>query len=271
VPEVCVVHLVWAPLGADPLRRFVQSYRAVPSGRDHVLLVILNGFSEGPALEAARAELADVEHEDLLLDEPMQDLAAYRAGAEHTTARTLCFLNSHSELIAGSWLALLHDQLQVPGVGVVGASGSHESVYSDTPLPLKPLRWRQYPAFPNPHLRTNAFMLERDLMLELDWRVGRSKASAHRLESGAHGITRQIVARGAEARVVGRDGEGYEPEAWPTSRTYRSGAQENLLVADNRTRQYAEADVQRRQQLARMAWGDAALRDPLATSSDVIP
>jgi hypothetical protein len=259
VSKVCVVHLVWAPLGTDPLRRFVRSYRAHPGARDHVLLAVLNGFSDGPELNAVRRELADVPHDELLLARPVQDLTAYRVAAGHAAgADAFCFLNSHSEVLVDDWLALLHAQLELPGVGIVGATGSHESTFSAAPRPLKPLRRRQYPPFPNPHLRTNAFMLSRDLMLGLDWTVGGRKGSAHRLESGTRGITRQVLASGREAYVVGRDGHPYEPAAWPRSRTFRAGGQENLLVADNRTRQYADAEPARRVQLARMAWGDAA-------------
>lgn len=259
MPGVCVAHLVWAPLGLEPVRRFLRSYRERDAGLDHDLLVVLNGFDDRRALDQVRGELAEVAHEQLVLDEPVQDLAAYRAAVEHAAGSTaLCFLNSHTELIADGWLATLDRQLRVAGVGLVGATGSHESIYSDTPLLLKPLRRPQYPPFPNPHLRTNGFMAERATLLALDWRVASSKTSAQMLESGRRGITRQIEGAGAAARVVGRDGVAYAPVDWPRSRTYRSGAQENLLIADNRTRQYAEADASRRAQLARMAWGARA-------------
>lgn len=256
---VCVVHLVWAPLGPEPLRRFVRSYRAHPAGRVHELLVVCNGFAgDAAALDAVRAELEGVEHAEQVLDTPVQDLAAYRLAAERAAgAEALCFLNSHSELLADGWLALLDDALREDGVGIVGATGSFESAFSAAPRPLKPLRRRSFPPFPNPHVRTNAFMLRRAALLALDLSIGRRKNSAHRLESGTRGITRQLLARGLAARVVGRDGRAFAPERWPESGTFRSGRQENLLVADNRTRQFDEAPPARRAELARMAWGDA--------------
>jgi hypothetical protein len=259
VAAVCVVHLVWAPLGVEPLRRFARSYRARAAGCDHELLVVYNGFADARALAAARAELREIPHGELVLSRPAQDLAAYRLAAEHAAhAQALCFLNSHSEPLVDGWLALLHEPLQAPGVGISGATGSFESAFSAAPRPLKPLRRRRFPPFPNPHVRTNAFALRREDLLALAWRVTRRKTSAHRLESGFEGITRQLLVRGMEARVVGRDGRAYAPEAWPRSGTFRAGEQENLLVADNRTRQYDAADPARRAQLARMAWGAAA-------------
>ncbi len=262
--RVCVVHLVWAPLGLEPLRRFARSYRARPAGHDHALLVVFNGFSgDADALAAARAELSDVPHEALVLGRPVQDLAAYRAAVEHARGvHAVCFLNSHSEPLADGWLALLMEALAEPGVGIVGATGSHESAYSAAPRPLKPLRRRQFPPFPNPHVRTNAFALERERALALDWTIGRGKSSAHQLESGWRGLTRQLLDARLEPRVVGRDGRGYAPPDWAASATYRAGGQANLLIGDNRTRQFEEADPARRAELARMAWGAAADLSP---------
>ena len=51
------------------------------------------------------------------------------------------------------------------GVGLVGASGSYESFSTNAPIVARPYRTRQFPRFPNPHVRTNAFMLSRELML----------------------------------------------------------------------------------------------------------
>jgi hypothetical protein len=58
-----------------------------------------------------------------------------------------------------------------------------------------------------------------------------------------------------EARVVGRDGVAYPPECWQESRTFRTGEQENLLIADNRTRHYQDGGRLTRWGLAWLAWG----------------
>jgi hypothetical protein len=265
---ICLVHLVWAPLGTVPLARFARSYNDCPPGLDHRLLVVLNGFDDGPLPAAFDAALATLgPHATLRPRRPIQDLAAYRLAASASTdAEILCFANSHAEPLVPGWLALLHERLREPGVGIVGATGSHESTFSAAPRPLKPLRALQYPPFPNPHLRTNGFMLRRADLLALDWPTGRSKSAAHQLESGKAGITRQLALRGARPLVVGRDGRGHEPGEWASSRTFRSGDQENLLIADNRTRQYADADPPERERLARMAWGEAATTDALAAA-----
>jgi hypothetical protein len=131
---------------------------------------------------------------------------------------------------------------------------------------MRRVRMRSFVPFPNPHVRTNAFMIERSLMLSLEWPAVRTKTSAWKLENGRPSVTRQVWARDLEALVVGRDGRAFQPPSWPESRTFRSGDQDNLLVADNRTREYAEAPPERRRWLAGLAWGEGSA--PLAKQAD---
>jgi hypothetical protein len=126
-----VVHLVWGPLGAMPLRRFIASYRRHSAGAEHELIALLNGVDEDrrPAIEA---ELEGVEHRLLRLDEPVQDLAAYAQAAARLDHERLCFLNSHSEFLVADWLVKLQGALDQVAAGIVGATGSWASVRSGT-------------------------------------------------------------------------------------------------------------------------------------------
>jgi hypothetical protein len=259
VSEIWVVHLVWAPLPVELVQRFAASLSAHPAGREHRLLAVYNGFdgADDPRLAPRRAALAEHAPQELVLGEPVLDLAAYRAAAVHAqAAAALCFCNSFSRVLADGWLERLGAALAQPGTGMVGAAGSWESTYSSAPPWVKPRR-REFPRFPNPHLRTNAFLLARDLLLDLDWPPATGKREALRLEGGARSLSRQIWERSLEVLVVGRDGTRHRAAQWPASATFRSGEQENLLVADNRTDQYAQASPRRRRRLARMAWGRA--------------
>jgi hypothetical protein len=126
---IAVVHLVWGPLGAAPLRRFVESYRAFDAGAEHELVVLLNGVeraARGPLLQ----ELGGVEHRLLETEAPVQDLAAYAWAARRLEHDRLCLLNSYSTIRAHGWLAKLDRALEQPGAGAVGASGSWGSIRS---------------------------------------------------------------------------------------------------------------------------------------------
>jgi hypothetical protein len=249
MPEICLVHLVWAAHGPEPLRRFLASYQRHPAGLPHRLLIVSKGPGDFGAL------LDGIASERLEVPEKLRDLGAYRVAAERIEEPYVCFLNSHSEVLADGWLGTLHDHARQPGVGLVGATGSFESAYSAGPRPLRPFLRCYFDPAPNPHVRTNAFMLPLEVLRRLEWPLVRRKWHALQLESGRRSITRQVTERGLEALVVGRDGRGYRADEWPQSGTFRSGDQGNLLVADNRTRQYAEADPAFRRLLADYAWG----------------
>lgn len=248
--ELCLIYLAWTPYGVQCARDFLDSYLEHPPGTEHRLLIALAGPSgeRGPWHET----FAEVEHEPIELGLGL-DLDHYRTVAERRPAARYCFLNTVTTALADGWLRNLERALLAPGVGIVGASGSHESPNAIRPGPLRRLR-PGYEPFPNPHLRTNAFALERELMLELDWPRGLNKLQAVKLEAGSRGLTRQVAARGLKAAVVGRDGVAYPPERWRESATFRSGGQRNLLLADNRTRHYQEAGALTRHALSWLAW-----------------
>jgi hypothetical protein len=117
------VYLVWGPLGPGPLRRFVASYQRHCSGADHDLVVLYNGVesTQRPALDA---ELQGVDFRLIELKAPVLDLAAYAHAARSLQYERLCFLNSYSVVLEPEWLAKLDDALNLPRVGLVGATGS---------------------------------------------------------------------------------------------------------------------------------------------------
>ena len=269
-----LVHLVWAPLGPEPLREFLRSYHAHPAGAEHELVIALNGARHagagGSSREALLAELSGTEHRLIVLEEPMLDLAAYDAAARRLEHPQLCLVNSYSVVLADGWLGRLAQGLEQHDVGLVGATGSWESQAewmrgrvrhrAQQLITLRPAR-RDYPRFPNPHIRTTGFAIGRARLLEMGLDRVRDKRSAYLRESGRASITRRVREQGLRTVVVGRDGRAYDVDEWPASRTFRSGEQENLLIADKQTRDYERATSRRRRRLCRDSWGDAYCSD----------
>ncbi len=124
-----VVHLVWGPLGVEPLREFLQSYRRHTAGVEHELVVLFNGVGDAqrPTL---LGELEGVGHRLLELEESVQDLVAYEQAAQMLDHNRLCFLNSYSVILAPRWLEHLSVALDRPDAGLVGATGSWASLHS---------------------------------------------------------------------------------------------------------------------------------------------
>jgi len=124
-----------------------------------------------------------------------------------------------------------------------------------------------FPYFPNPPVRTNAFTIRRDTMLALHPSVTRTKSQAYRFESGKDGMTRQILQMGMTACVVGRDGRTYEIADWKHSETFWIATQANLLISDNQTRRYEEADARGRRVYNWFAWAETGMDDSVSRGS----
>jgi len=311
---------VWAPLGPEPLKAFLDAYEAKDAGVAHDLLVLLNGFGSAEDLQPWRRLLRGVEHEELRLERPLLDLAAYREAVDRVRAERYCFLNSYSEPLVEGWLAKLEAALAQPRVALVGATGSWASNFSqmvhlmglpsayrgalpkrkatleqfialdveekgvEPPSPSRPLRSRlgdkvsavreiprqtlPYARFPNYHIRTNAFMIARETLNGLRWRDVRDKREAYLVENGRHSITRQLARDGLRTLVVDRFGVAYDRDQWHRSRTLWQGDQEGLMIADNQTRKYADADLDRRRLLSAFAWGRLAEPAPPNSTAD---
>lgn len=273
----CVAHLVRNANGIAPFRSFLESYRRNPGGVAHELLLIFKGFSRADDLAPYDALLEGMPHKRTFVRDFGYDVRPYVKVAREQPYSHFVFLNSFSRILVAGWLEMLYRHLRRPRVGIVGATASYQSLASDhhafkhAPRPDLPAYVRavlplyrsvryvlairgQFPEFPNQHVRSNAFMIAREMMTSLRTERFLRKWDAFRFESSRHGMTPQITAAGLQALVVGADGRAYEPPEWPHARTFWISRQENLLVSDNRTRAYDEGSPQLREQLAFRAW-----------------
>ncbi len=115
-------------------------------------------------------------------------------------------------------------------------------------------QYRDIPNFPNPHIRSNGFIIRRaDLLREFP-SIEQAKHAAHLFESGPRSLTARLSAAGKSAVVVARDGTAYLPPDWPRSGTFRLGGQPNLLIGDNQTRAFPRLPRVERQTQAYLTW-----------------
>jgi hypothetical protein len=296
VSEIGVVHLIRRRNGLKPFQRFMETYRAHPTGVEHDLLLVFKGFRSENQSKEYEPMLTGIPHRRLYVSDSGYDLGAYLKAARHFDYTYYCFLNSFSQIRCSNWLAYLYRALMIPGVGVAGATGSFESFSANSrwcDQKLKSLSvtgrvrflaahfasaptlaqgflrfsawilrslgiWniaRFFPGFPNPHIRTNAFMVSRQVLARLRAGPMWFKFATYMLESGYESVTNQILAGGLRPVIVDSKGAVYERAEWPCSKTFRHSNQENLMVNDNQTEAYANADPEYREELSCRAWG----------------
>ena len=243
-----VVYLSWWKNHAQWSAHFLRSIVKYNSGAEFDLIYLLKEFPDGEtdaAFERYRGQLTCPTHVFRTPDKRF-DLNVYLEAAAKFDFGRMLFLNSYSRILAPDWFAHFQSAFdQIPDAGVIAATGSYETM---PPLP-----------FPNVNVRTNAFMIDRALLLDLEPGSLETKRDTNRLEAGANSITRQIVRRGMAPVLVDRFGKAWRSEDWPVSRTFRSGHQEGLLIADNRTHHYEAGSMATRRKLAKLAWGSNAV------------
>jgi hypothetical protein len=272
-PDIAVIHLVRACNDNKAVAQFVDSYLEQPAGYDHKLIFLLKGFARELPGDLA-AVLDRVPHARILCPEGGYDIGSYYHAVASISEPLVMFLNSFSVIQGEHWLLKMVRAYRGPGVGLVGASGSWESLVSTllaapNSSAVRPVgRWFSrlsarliglplqvlFPEFPNPHVRSNAFLLAREEFIAIRPARIRIKLQAWLFESGRASMTRRILDRGLRVMVVGRDGTAYSITEWPLSRIFWQDQQENLLIHDNRSMAYSQAGAARQAQLCRAAW-----------------
>ncbi|MFP3556263.1 hypothetical protein SB861_36945 [Paraburkholderia sp. SIMBA_049] len=316
--------------GLNSFRRFVDSYKRHPAGCDHKLVIIYKGFEHDADLEAARG-VFDMPHCEVRVTDEHYDIGAYINSAHQIDAQYVCFVNTHTEILADNWLLHLRNAIADESVGIAGATASYESLYDSLALldrvvwlagferveydeklaanyrfilrPHAPWwldekpktkrryghfyeryldeKWKRvwceavapggrnaflegFPRFPNPHVRSNGFILKRADFLRFV--VQPTKKSTYGFESGPDGLSQTLAREGKRLTMVDRNGRYFDQEEWPHARCFRSGNQENLLIADNQTRAYDGLSAPERATHLMMSWGDAVAESKSALS-----
>lgn len=231
------------PEGVIP---FFEAYNLHPAGTAHDLVLVFKGAKPVPTKVLNGYRRVYVSDFGLALCAFGKVLRS-----ESLCYDAFCFLNSWSRPQADGWLAKLTAPLANRRVGLSGATGSLETF-------SRGVTWRRalFPPFPNPHIRTNAFCGRTEVLLRV-WPkfLYGMKQFEYLHEAGRIGMSRKCKRLGLLNVVVDAEGGFHPSESCRHSKTYRSGAQENLLVADNQTDLYRDCEDDFRKQLARRAWG----------------
>ena len=278
--KTAVVYLVWIPYGLGLFKNFIRSYQQFIPGAIHQLVLLFNGVNQEedtiPYITYARE--SNLKFETLSLDNG-QDIEAYFFAAGKLSVEFILFLNSYAEILSSDWLKKYAQAFEKqPGTGIVGSSGSMQSYYSSVfqkntrywektkgfyynfrkyKLFIKAfVIWRfLFKPFPNPSIRTNAFMVRRTDFLKIYPGRVNSKFRAYRFESGKKSMTNYFIRNGMRPLIIDKKGKTYEIEDWVKSSTFWIDNQENLLVSDNQTEIYRKSGKEERKLMTKLAWG----------------
>jgi len=270
---------MWLPYGIGHFNSFIGSYIQYPAGEDHQLVICFNGLENDDQLTEYLQVLK--KHDitaSILKMRGGQDIEAYQFAARNVDTEYLVFFNTFSILQTEHWLEKYFKVITDPSVGLVSATASYQSNYS-TVFQTHPFKWetekgfsynfKKYKLFlktffywrflfkpyPNPHVRTTGFMVRREEFLGINTGKINNKFKAYQFESGRKGMTNYYLKKGLKVLVMDKYGKTYRLDEFKNSGTFWIGEQENLLVSDNQTRIYRDADKDYRKLLTKLAWG----------------
>ena len=214
---------VYIARGLDPnwaqrFRRFVESYHRHPAGIEFQLYIFYKQFDDAEALTWARGLFSSLHPIEILNHMDAKTVAGCTAVGEEVKEPILCSLNSSSEIMHDDWMKKLYDAFSIPGVGLVGCTGSRVA---------------------NLHIRDTAILIDRVRYLTIakpfDWEDPFRRGPLE-FEHGHNTLTTQILASGEKVYVVEKD-RIIPPEEWGNPTTYQ-GHMQNVLIHDRGARDY---------------------------------
>ncbi|CCB65058.1 protein of unknown function [Hyphomicrobium sp. MC1] len=131
--RAAVGYLARAAEGPSPIRAFLDSYNRFSSGYPHKLYIIAKVKTSTDQLSWLVDLLRSVPHQLIPYDDDIgRDIAAYLSSSKQMDGDLLCLFNTFSLINGSDWLAKLVAAYGNPNVGLVGTSGSYESLWTDS-------------------------------------------------------------------------------------------------------------------------------------------
>ena len=216
--KIAVVYLSWLPYGIKHFQNFIESYILNTPDSDHDLIIAFNGLAKkhSEPLKNYLDILADKNlHAKTISFKSGQDLDIYDQIAKSEKYSFFLFLNTYSIIQNSKWLEIFRNSIS-PEIGIIGATGSFSSyltainrktyvdLFSSNTffskynslkyfLKLNFIYGKLFKYFPNPHIRTNAFLIKRELFLKITKPQFNSKIDAYIFENGKNSMTNQLL------------------------------------------------------------------------------
>ncbi len=250
--------------GLENAERFLDSYEKHAAGYDHNLIIACKAWENIDKEYNILVKRAQKLNAKILnLPDENYDIGAYYRSAIQLHSNFIFCCNSTSEILCDNWLFLFAKHIEQNNMlRFIGASGSWQCTptlltafwadketaakdeitsYLNIYKKLSQNENLYTTHFPNYHIRTTGFLIDRKLFLQYIKNKIQDlicKFIAFQIESGPESLTKYILSRGYTIGVAGKNGTFYEKEHWHQSQTFRVVNETNLIIADKQNREY---------------------------------
>jgi len=271
--NIAIIYLYRFDIPEEKFEKFIKSYKKYKPNLDHELIIIFKGCRE----YLIKKRMAFLKYYKIntvikIYKDIGKDIYTYYKIANEIDYKYLLFFNSHSEIMQKNWLNFLYSYIQLNQVSLVGCSASFgtpiiinkngsgkNNFYKILKNFYHKLRnlflLKYFKVFPNFHIRTNGFIIEKDILLKITHKNLKKKINCHIFEHGKNSLTNQILNLNRKVIVVDKMGKFYDQDNISQSKIFWGSRQNDILVADNQTNLYAKSSAKRKNELRFYAWG----------------
>jgi hypothetical protein len=249
----------------ENLINFINHYQKNSPGYDHILVICykLLETSQVNSLRSITKRVAHIEYIDPFRDNDF-DFGSYKRIAEKYPNSPIFFTLGHSYPVSQNWLNKLMNHFDKKTL--VGTSASYESIFSSF-LSKKKFKIlfnfkkffflkKNFPNFPNPHMRTINFMLYGSDYLEfISDKSFINKKDAWICESGFNSLTNYFKLKNYNIYVVNSDNDAFSIKDFKLSNTYCFSNQSKQLFSDKHSRKYDAANDSDKIKISSTVWG----------------
>jgi hypothetical protein len=262
-----VVYLAYEPYKIDNFKKFINKYKYHHSGQKHRLVICFKKFSSKRSILEWKKFLKGIKYTAIIDNCKIDgfDFGSYIRVANKYKNKIILFLNSYSYPTVNNWLKLItkhYDENTL--VGCSASYGSLSSSFFTKYYRINILKRLMYgfanlfrfPVFPNPQIRSNAFLIKGSDFLSLKVpKFFKNKIQTSLIESGWSGMTRQFKRRKFRIILASSNGMGFKENNWLNSEVYSFKNQKNLIISDNRTRVYNNLSLKNKKKETKFHWG----------------
>ncbi len=265
--NIIVVYLISIYDKREYLLNFIKNYKNFNSGEAHDLLICFKNFKkDDPIFDFD--QLKELKHIKFFDNNNFNDFdwGSYERIAKTYSDKIIFFMNCHSYPVKNNWLKTFAENYD--DKSIIGPGGSFESMVNSalngihTNDKFKSYLYAlsnflKFPMFPNPHLRSNCFMILSNnfLKFNLNKKYKHKKIGTWINESGRNGMTNFFKKKKFKIYVVNSDGLKFSEVNWPKSDTYACKNQDKLIISDKFSRIFHNADSIQRERIKDYIWG----------------
>ena len=263
--EIIIIYLSTKYSKICDLNRFLRFYKKFKAGSKHKLIICFKQLSKKELTRRLRL----IKKIDYFID------PANVNDHEWGTLKRICqiynksyifFMNDYSYPITTNWLKYFNKFKKKKMI--IGCTASKSSNYDNSfyrnhkdnyfVAILKIVYFFfTIPKFPNPHLRSNAFLIKAKYYLEfIKNKKINYKIQSLVLESGYNGFTNFFIKKKYKIKVLDRFGILYDIHSALLSKTFASYNQEGLIISDKQTRSYDKLDLKKKEKKRKQSWGN---------------